>query len=133
MNNDPTLGFVILIGGAVVLGSLLVIPWFIARSRGVATRGWLLLVLLLFGWTLIGWLACLLWAVLGETEDVVQNRRSPHDVEPEVSEGKVCPRCGERIRQAASICRFCGHQFNPGDQHMSRKPNLRADPAGRPR
>ncbi len=53
---------------------LLLVPWFIARKRGVATRGWLLLVDLLLGWTVIGWFACLLWGVLGETEDAVRIR-----------------------------------------------------------
>jgi hypothetical protein len=121
----------ILILLAIVFVLLLLIPWFIARSRGVATRGWLLLVLLLFGWTLIGWAVCLLWAVLGETENAVQNRSSPHSVDLEPSDMKVCPRCAERIQRAAVICRFCGHQFTAGEQDASKEPTLRADPASR--
>ncbi len=53
---------------------LLLVPWFIARRRGVATRGWLLVVDLLFGWSVLGWFVCLLWAALGETEDAVRIR-----------------------------------------------------------
>lgn len=25
--------------------------------------------------------------------------------------GKVCPRCAERVKTAARVCRYCGHQF----------------------
>jgi hypothetical protein len=56
-----------------VIGVLFcMIPWFIARGRHMESTGALLVVSLLFGWTLIGWLACLLWAVLGQTK---QQRR----------------------------------------------------------
>jgi uncharacterized protein UPF0547 len=24
---------------------------------------------------------------------------------------KVCPRCAERVKAAAKVCRFCGHEF----------------------
>jgi uncharacterized protein UPF0547 len=27
---------------------------------------------------------------------------------------KVCPRCAETVKSAARICRFCGHEFEPG-------------------
>jgi ribosomal protein L40E len=26
-------------------------------------------------------------------------------------EEKICPRCAERVKTAALVCRFCGHQF----------------------
>ena len=28
-------------------------------------------------------------------------------------EEKVCPRCAERVKAAALVCRFCGHEFPP--------------------
>ncbi len=26
---------------------------------------------------------------------------------------KKCPRCAEDVKQAAQVCRFCGHEFTP--------------------
>jgi hypothetical protein len=27
------------------------------------------------------------------------------------SEEKTCPKCAERVKRAATVCRFCGHNF----------------------
>ena len=29
----------------------------------------------------------------------------------EVKDGKICPACAETVQAAATVCRFCGHQF----------------------
>jgi hypothetical protein len=29
----------------------------------------------------------------------------------ELAETKSCPRCAERVKSAANVCRFCGHEF----------------------
>jgi hypothetical protein len=31
------------------------------------------------------------------------------------ADGKVCPRCAETVKAAALICRYCGHEFEPGE------------------
>jgi uncharacterized paraquat-inducible protein A len=28
------------------------------------------------------------------------------------NDGKECPKCAETVKQAAQICRFCGHEFS---------------------
>lgn len=28
-----------------------------------------------------------------------------------MADGKICPRCAETVREQATICRFCGHDF----------------------
>jgi hypothetical protein len=28
---------------------------------------------------------------------------------------KICPRCAEKVKLAAVVCRFCGHEFGSGD------------------
>jgi hypothetical protein len=30
---------------------------------------------------------------------------------PVIADEKVCPRCAEKIKSAAVVCRFCGHEF----------------------
>jgi hypothetical protein len=44
-----------------------IIPWIVALCRRVQ-RAWLiLLVTLLTGWTLLGWVVCIVWACMGRT------------------------------------------------------------------
>jgi Superinfection immunity protein len=47
--------------------ALYFLPTLIARSRDVASTGGIFLANLLFGWTMLGWIACLVWAMAGTT------------------------------------------------------------------
>ena len=41
--------------------------------------------------------------------------------QPEATvEEKVCPRCAEKVKAAALVCRFCGHKFAPAEVLPSR-------------
>jgi TM2 domain-containing membrane protein YozV len=40
----------------------------VGSSRGVNACWLLAMINLLFGWTIVGWLFCLLWAVVGQTK-----------------------------------------------------------------
>ncbi|MFP5232561.1 MAG: superinfection immunity protein [Acidobacteriota bacterium] len=51
----------ILIGALVIL--LHFLPTFVAGSRQVKNFWWIFLVNLFFGWTLVGWVVALLWAL----------------------------------------------------------------------
>ena len=44
------------------------LPAMIGSKREIASAGPLFFVNLFFGWTLIGWLVCLLWAATGATK-----------------------------------------------------------------
>lgn len=35
---------------------------------------------------------------------------------PQAELEKTCPRCAERVKAAAAICRFCGHEFETGSR-----------------
>lgn len=51
----------------VVTGLIYVAPWIIGICRNVQ-RSWLIfLVNVLTGWTILGWVVCLIWAVVGRT------------------------------------------------------------------
>jgi hypothetical protein len=55
---------------------------------------------LFLGWTLIGWVIALVWAVsyekVGKPEANLEGAN------------KKCPFCAEFIKEEAKICRFCG-------------------------
>ena len=55
---------------AIVAGALALyfMPALIGIKRGISSCGALLFVNLLFGWTLIGWLLCFIWAATGATK-----------------------------------------------------------------
>ena len=58
-------------GGWVALAigvALYFLPTLIARSREVVSLGGIFLVNLLFGWTMLGWAVCLVWALAGTTK-----------------------------------------------------------------
>jgi predicted membrane protein len=52
------------------------IPTFVARSRGHKDLGAIFFINLFIGWTLLGWLICLIWAMSGENVVVVQTREA---------------------------------------------------------
>ena len=60
---DNTL-FVILLLLCLIIYML---PTLIAYARDIPSRAALTVVNIVFGWTLIGWLVCFLWATLAET------------------------------------------------------------------
>lgn len=68
----------ILAGGALGFGSLVFmfisyfLPWIIALLRGTNSNGLIFLVNLLIGWTVIGWVICLIWSICAARRNNVQ-------------------------------------------------------------
>ncbi len=56
---DP--GFTFVVGGFILLFYML--PWAIACQRHSQHTGTIFIINLVFGWTILGWLAALIWAV----------------------------------------------------------------------
>jgi hypothetical protein len=97
-------GAVFIILASLILGLIFYfVPSFVAFARRHPQRGWILLVNIFAGWTFIGWVGALIWTFI--TPD--------GQFEPFASpdEFKTCPRCAEKIKRAAFVCRFCGYEF----------------------
>ena len=52
----------------IVCALLYFVPAFIAYSRKHDSKGWVLFLNIILGWTGLGWLFCLLWAAFGKTK-----------------------------------------------------------------
>jgi hypothetical protein len=75
------------------------VPAIIAQRRHVADQGGIVILNLLLGWTVIGWLAALGWALAGEEHGAERT--------------KSCPSCGELAFPSANVCPHC-HRDMPG-------------------
>jgi len=117
-------------------------PFFIAagrRHRFVSAIGVINLVL---GWTGIGWLAALVWAVNRDVREagdeygssgplyyLNEPRLNDAGIEPSVGEAQAgetrqCAFCAESIKAQARVCRFCGHEVLPGVPPATRAASL---------
>lgn len=119
----------------VLLGPLLLaayfIPFFIATGRKHRFTTAIGLINLLLGWTGIGWLAAIIWAVnrdvreagddyapSGSSYFMNEPRLRESAIEPyigaeEQGEIKQCAFCAESIKAQARVCRFCGRDVAP--------------------
>lgn len=93
-------------GPAIALAASVVavyfIPTWISSARKHHQANAIFLVNLLLGWTVIGWVAALIW--------------SASAVRPELNreETRPCPFCAERIMKDARICKHCGRDVPAG-------------------
>lgn len=100
------------------------LPSFIVWKKTKKSATAIFVLNLLAGWTGIGWLIALIWAL---TDDATDNEKPKQleqgELEPNykyqerlrqvaaaVSE-KVCPDCAELVKAEAKKCRFCQHIF----------------------
>jgi hypothetical protein len=105
-------------GGDVFLGFLLVVllialyflPAIISASRGKhSNRSAILALNLLLGWTLIGWVVALVWA-LAQPPAATAKAGGDTSSEPAAMPTEArqpCPFCAEPILPAASVCHYC--------------------------
>jgi hypothetical protein len=82
-NGDGAGGVAMLLLVLVVLaiGALVYfLPSIIGSKRQVNNSGWLFVVNLLFGWSGLGWIVCMLWAVCGQTraQDAYWRQQAGH-------------------------------------------------------
>jgi hypothetical protein len=86
-----------------LLLGLYFLPAFIAGNVKHRQGGAIFALNLLLGWTLIGWVVALVWALTKERPiEVLSVQNTEAGLRP-------CPHCAELIQPAAKLCRYCGH------------------------
>jgi len=97
----------------VVIGLFLFFSWLMfasaiavaASNRGRDPFGWFFLALLLS--------PLVAGIFLFASDDLKKEKDAKLKSEAEIADSKVCPRCAERVKAAALVCRYCSHEFAP--------------------
>lgn len=102
----------------VILGAAIYfLPSYIAHKRKHPSFGAILVINLLFGWTLLGWVGSLIWALSSppatpnvQIYNIPPSSTSPSSAPPPASGSGLnfCPSCGTRIDHSGSFCISCG-------------------------
>lgn len=91
--------FAIMLVGA-ILNALL------AKGRGRSPMGWAVLG------AFFPLISLLILAILRDLRDPDPLARPTPNLQPALPpDAKACPRCAEHVKRAATICRFCGYDF----------------------
>ena len=81
--------------------ALYFMPTIVAGYRQHSSFFLILVLNILLGWTMLGWLLLLIWASFGD----------PHSAWSRPAE-KKCPYCAEYIKAEAIKCKHCGSELN---------------------
>jgi hypothetical protein len=111
MENHGAIGIaLILIAGITLI--LYFLPTIIAVHRKKKNLAPILLVNILLGWTVIGWIVSLVWAVSTETVDtiVLPSKGQVQSAHYQV-QGKMCSNCGKFSQADSKFCAHCGNAF----------------------
>jgi hypothetical protein len=91
------------------------LPALVAERRRHPNRTSIGVLNLLLGWTLIGWVAALVWACTAIEPRFSASADCPDPLPPKAH----CPFCAEPIQPAAIKCKHCGSMLTAAD-HPSR-------------
>jgi hypothetical protein len=102
---DIFLGLVLLITACLTIYAaimLYLLPAHIANRRGHKEQLAIFIVNLFLGWSLIGWVGCLAWALAygGPLPSSADGGAALHTAKM-ANDSKACPRCAESIKAAA--------------------------------
>jgi hypothetical protein len=102
------------IGEVIALSLFLTVPYLYflptieANLRDKPNTQSIALVNILLGWTLVGWLVSLVWAIKEDSQMVamVQAAQPSGDT-------ATCPHCAETVKAAAKVCKHCHGVLTP--------------------
>jgi len=105
------------LGVIFALAMLYFIPTITAFQRKHPSKEAISVLNLLLGWTFIGWVAAMVWAVNVPAKVRVPVAPPQAAAEPIVTAlvsapMKECPACYSSVPEPASICRVCLHKFS---------------------
>ena len=101
--------------------ALYFLPSIIADARKAEHRTSIFILTLFLGWTVIGWLAALIWACT-DKERVTGRQPCPFCAEMILPEAKVCPHCRRDLPASSASEDFFGpikHQIPWGNYAVS--------------
>jgi len=110
MSFDFSIGTVLILAVGIVV---YFIPNWIASARKHHNANAIFMTNLLLGWTVIGWVASLIWALTAVKAEPSKSTERLSESQKNFLDGpsKQCPFCAENIKKAAKVCRYCGRDL----------------------
>jgi Superinfection immunity protein/zinc-ribbon domain len=88
--------------------ALYFLPTIIGSTRQKTNLMGIFLVNVFLGWSVIGWIIALVWAVSTERIDQIPYARRAPVPEPQ---GRFCPSCGSVWQGGTQFCAHCGQRL----------------------
>lgn len=108
-------GQFIVFSGLVTVPLLYMLPTIEAKLRGHTNIASIALVNFFLGWTMLGWVAALVWAFKRAevpSASAALQLASASVVQPDVKgQPKICPFCAEDVKFEAIKCKHCGSEL----------------------
>lgn len=114
-NSDTATGAVIVLAIVMLALAAYFLPSIVAAARKHRNTTAIFFLNLLLGWSLIGWIGALIWALTNPYSATVVVNPTPQQPQAASREDRYpCPFCAEPIISAARVCRFCGKELPAG-------------------
>ncbi|WP_421560823.1 MULTISPECIES: superinfection immunity protein [unclassified Pseudomonas] len=107
-------GHLVVYSGLVFIPALYMLPTFEAWLRKHPNLTSIALLNLFLGWTLLGWVAAIVWAFKRQEPQVLAKAGpayAPVFPPEDLRETKACPFCAEEVLAAAVKCKHCGSEI----------------------